>query len=63
MVTNDLPNRNQADESLSKSETRYRSALDNMVDLVILRKFGNGYIFTHRMLIDYFATFDDHSAQ
>jgi hypothetical protein len=33
----------------------YVRFLDYSVELVLMRKAGNGYVFLHRMLLEYFA--------
>ncbi len=37
----------------------YSRFLDSASDRVFLRKVGGGYIFVHRMLLEYFATIKD----
>lgn len=45
---------------LSKSiPWKYARFLDAAADLLLLRKVGGGYIFMHRLLLEYFATLDD----
>ena len=34
---------------------RYVEFLDHAARLILLRKVGGGYIFVHRLLLDYFA--------
>jgi hypothetical protein len=34
----------------------YAQFLDTAVDRIFLRKVGGGYIFLHRMLLEYFAS-------
>ncbi|WP_236065147.1 TIR domain-containing protein [Reticulibacter mediterranei] len=36
----------------------YERFLDNAAERILLRKVGGGYMFIHRLLLDYFATFD-----
>jgi hypothetical protein len=36
----------------------YPRFLDNAADLILLRKVGGGYIFVHRLLLEYFASLD-----
>jgi hypothetical protein len=38
----------------------YRPFLDHAVSCLFLRKVGDGYIFVHRELLDYFASVDSH---
>ena len=37
----------------------YPRFLDYAVERILLRKVGGGYIFVHRLLLDYFATLDE----
>ena len=37
---------------------RYVQFLDNAAERILLRKVGGGYIFVHRLLLEYFAALD-----
>jgi hypothetical protein len=36
----------------------YRRFLDSAAERLLLRKVGGGYIFVHRLLLEYFASLD-----
>ena len=38
----------------------YVAFLDYAADCILLRKVGGGYIFVHRLLLDYFAALEQH---
>ncbi len=48
--------------STGSAPLNYPRFLDYAAERILLRKVGGGYIFIHRLLLDYFASLDDTSS-